>query len=132
MLEITSTSFSYLVGTLFLGVLSPIETYTSIHVGTDLVDTEQPMISFGAQHHVDNVSLFVEHQSSPMTLKDRGLNHIGVKYNFDNNFYIGSSKKINACDSCSKEPLIIGGYEKENLFIEYSNDRIYSGLKFSF
>ena len=132
MLEITSTSFSYLVGTLFLGVLSPIETYTSIHVGTDLVDTEQPMISFGAQHHIDNVSLFVEHQSSPMTLEDKGLNHIGVKYNFDNNFYIGSSKKIDACDSCSKEPLIIGGYEKENFFIEYSDDRIYSGLKFLF
>ena len=132
MLEITSTSFSYLVGTLFLGVLTPIETYTSIHVGTDLVDTEQPMISFGAQHHIDNVSLFVEHQSSPWTLKDNGLNHIGVKYNFDNNFYIGSSKKINACDSCSKKPLIIGGYEKQNFFIEYSNNRIYSGLKFSF
>ena len=132
MLEITSTSFSYLVGTLFLGVLSPIETYTSIHVGTDLVDTEQPMISFGAQHHIDNVSLFVEHQSSPMTLEDKGLNHIGFKYNFDNNFYIGSSKKIDACDSCSKELLIIGGYQKENLFIEYSNNRIYSGLKFSF
>ena len=127
MLEITSTSFSYLVGTLFLGVISPIETYTSIHVGTDLVDTEQPMISFGAQHHIDNVSLFVEHQSSPMTLKDKGLNHIGVKYNFDNNFYIGSSKKIN-----DEEFLVIGGYQKENLFIEYSNDRIYSGLKFSF
>ena len=60
MLEITITSFSYLIGTLFLGVLTPIETYTSIHVGTDLVDTEQPMISFGAQHHVDNVTLFVE------------------------------------------------------------------------
>ena len=127
MLEITSTSFSYLVGTLFLGVLSPIETYTSIHVGTDLVDTEQPMISFGAQHHIDNVRLFVEHQSSPMTLEDKGLNHIGFKYTFDNNFYIGSSKKIDA-----EEILVIGGYEKENLFIEYSNDRIYSGLKFSF
>ena len=131
-MEITITSFSYLVGTLFLGVLTPIETYTSIHVGTDLVDTEQPMISFGAQHHIDKVSLFVEHQSSPMTLEDKGLNHIGFKYNFDNNFYIGSSKKIDACDSCSKEPLIIGGYEKENFFIEYSDDRIYSGLKFAF
>tara|TARA_B100000214_G_C23387292_1_gene365518 strand:- start:52 stop:447 length:396 start_codon:yes stop_codon:yes gene_type:complete len=131
-MEITSTSFLYFVSTLSLGVLSPIETYTSIHVGTNHFDTEQPMISFGAQHHIDKVSLFVEHQSSPMTLEDKGLNHIGFKYNFDNNFYIGSSKKIDACDSCSKEPLIIGGYEKENFFIEYSDDRIYSGLKFSF
>jgi len=131
-MEITSTSFLYFVSTLSLGVLSPIETYTSIHMGTDHFDTEQPMISFGAQHHIDKVSLFVEHQSSPMTLEDKGLNHIGFKYNFDNNFYIGSSKKIDACDSCSKEPLIIGGYQKENFFIEYSDDRIYSGLKFSF
>ena len=126
-MEITISSFLYFVSTIFLGGLSPIETYTSIHVGTDLVDTEQPMISFGAQHHIDNVSLFVEHQSSPMTLEDKGLNHIGVKYNFDNNFYIGSSKKID-----DKEFLVIGGYEKENFFIEYSDDRIYSGLKFSF
>ena len=131
-MEITSTSFLYFVSTLSLGVLSPIETYTSIHMGTDHFDTEQPMISFGAQHHIDKVSLFVEHQSSPMTLEDKGLDHIGFKYNFDNNFYIGSSKKIDACDSCSKEPLIIGGYQKENFFIEYSDDRIYSGLKFSF
>ena len=126
-MEITVSSFLYFVSTIFLGGLSPIETYTSIHVGTDLVDTEQPMISFGAQHHIDNVRLFVEHQSSPMTLEDKGLNHIGVKYNFDNNFYIGSSKKID-----DKEFLVIGGYEKENFFIEYSDDRIYSGLKFSF
>ena len=131
-MEITSASFLYFVSTLSLGVLSPIETYTSIHVGTNHFDTEQPMISFGIQHHINKVSLFVEHQSSPMTLEDKGLNHIGVKYNFDNNFYIGSSKKIDACDSCSKEPLIIGGYQKENFFIEYSDDRIYSGLKFSF
>ena len=131
-MEITSASFLYFVSTLSLGVMSPIETYTSIHMGTDHFDTEQPMISFGIQHHINKVSLFVEHQSSPMTLEDKGLNHIGVKYNFDNNFYIGSSKKIDACDSCSKEPLIIGGYQKENFFIEYSDDRIYSGLKFSF
>ena len=126
-MEISVSSFLYFVSTLSLGLLSPIETYTSIHVGTDHYDTEQPMISFGAQHHIDNVSLFVEHQSSPMTLEDKGLNHIGVKYNFDNNFYIGSSKKID-----DKEFLVIGGYEKENFFIEYSDDRIYSGLKFSF
>lgn len=126
-MEITSTSFLYLVSNFFLGMLSPIETYTSIHMGTDLVDTEQPMISFGMQHHIDNVSLFVEHQSSPWTLKDNGLDHIGVKYNFDNNFYIGSSKKINA-----EGFLVLGGYEKQNFFIEYSDDRIYSGLKFSF
>ena len=131
-MEITISSFLYFVSTIFLGGLSPIETYTSIHVGTDLVDTEQPMISFGAQHHIDNVSLFVEHQSSPMTLKDKGLNHIGVKYNFDNNFYIGSSKKITPKSNAVNEVLFIGGYQKENLFIEYSNDRIYSGLKFSF
>ena len=126
-MEISVSSFLYFVSTLSLGLLSPIETYTSIHVGTDHYDTEQPMISFGAQHHIDNVSLFVEHQSSPMTLEDKGLNHIGFKYNFDNNFYIGSSKKIDA-----EEILVIGGYEKENLFIEYSDNRIYSGLKFSF
>ena len=126
-MEITISSFLYFASTLFLGLLSPIETYTGIHVGTDLVDTEQPMISFGAQHHIDKVSLFVEHQSSPMTLEDKGLDHIGFKYNFDNNFYIGSSKKID-----DKEFLVIGGYEKENFFIEYSDDRIYSGLKFLF
>ena len=126
-MEITSTSFLYLVSNFLLGVHSPIETYTSIHMGTDLVDTEQPMISFGMQHHIDNLSLFVEHQSSPWTLKDNGLNHIGVKYNFDNNFYIGSSKKIDA-----EGFLVLGGYEKQNFFIEYSNNRIYSGLKFSF
>ena len=126
-MEITSTSFLYLVSNFFLGVLSPIETYTSIHMGTDLVDTEQPMISFGMQHHIDNVSLFLEHQSSPWTLKDNGLNHIGVKYNFYNNFYVGSSKKIDA-----EGFLVLGGYEKQNFFIEYSDDRIYSGLKFSF
>ena len=126
-MEITISSFLYFVSTIFLGGLSPIETYTSIHVGTDLVDTEQPMISFGAQHHIDNVSLFVEHQSSPMTLEDKGLDHIGFKYNFDNNFYIGSSKKIDA-----EGFLVLGGYEKQNFFIEYSDDRIYSGLKFSF
>ena len=126
-MEISVSSFLYFVSTLSLGLLSPIETYTSIHVGTDHYDTEQPMISFGAQHHIDNVSLFVEHQSSPMTLEDKGLNHIGFKYTFDNNFYIGSSKKIDA-----EEILVIGGYEKENLFIEYSDNRIYSGLKFAF
>ena len=126
-MEITSTSFLYLVGNFLLGVHSPIETYTSIHMGTDLVDTEQPMISFGMQHHIDNFSLFLEHQSSPWTLKDNGLNHIGVKYNFDNNFYVGSSKKIDA-----EGFLVLGGYEKQNFFIEYSDDRIYSGLKFLF
>ena len=131
-MEISFSSFLYFISTLSLGIISPIETYTSINVGTDYFDTEQPMISFGIQHHIDTFSLFVEHQSSPMTLEDKGLNHIGFKYNFDNNFYIGSSKKIDACDSCSKEPLIIGGYQKENFFIEYSDDRIYSGLKFSF
>ena len=126
-MEITISSFLYFASTLSLGLLSPIETYTSIHVGTDLADTEQPMISFGAQHHIDKVSLFVEHQSSPMTLKDKGLNHIGIKYNFDNNFYIGSSKKIDA-----EGFLVLGGDEKQNFFIEYSDDRIYSGLKFAF
>ena len=126
-MEITVSSFLYLVSNFLLGVHSPIETYTSIHMGTDLVDTEQPMISFGMQHHIDNFSLFLEHQSSPWTLKDNGLNHIGVKYNFDNNFYIGSSKKIDV-----EEFLVLGGYEKENFFIEYSDDRIYSGLKFAF
>ena len=126
-MEITSTSFLYLVSNFLLGVHSPIETYTSIHMGTDLVDTEQPMISFGMQHHIDNVSFFLEHQSSPWTLKDNGLNHIGVKYNFDNNFYVGSSKKID-----TEGFLVLGGYEKQNFFIEYSDDRIYSGLKFSF
>ena len=126
-MEITVSSFLYFASILSLGLISPIETYTSIHVGTDHFDTEQPMISFGIQHHIDNVSLFVEHQSSPMTLKDKGLNHIGVKYNFDNNFYIGSSKKIDA-----EGFLVLGGYEKQNFFIEYSYDRIYSGLKFSF
>ena len=126
-MEITVSSFLYFASILSLGLISPIETYTSIHVGTDHFDTEQPMISFGAQHHIDNVSLFVEHQSSPMTLKDKGLNHIGVKYNFDNNFYIGSSKKID-----DEGFLVLGGYEKQNFFIEYSDDRIYSGLKFSF
>ena len=131
-MEITISSFLYFASTLSLGLLSPIETYTSIHVGTDHFDTEQPMISFGVQHHIDKVSLFVEHQSSPMTLEDKGLNHIGVKYNFDNNFYIGSSKKITPKSNSVDEVLFIGGYQKENLFIEYSNDRIYSGLKFSF
>ena len=126
-MEITVSSFLYFASILSLGLISPIETYTSIHVGTDHFDTEQPMISFGAQHHIDNVSLFVEHQSSPMTLKDKGLNHIGFKYTFDNNFYIGSSKKIDA-----EEFLVLGGYEKQNFFIEYSDDRIYSGLKFTF
>ena len=126
-MEITSTSFLYLVSNFLLGVHSPIETYTSIHMGTDLVDTEQPMISFGMQHHIDNFSFFLEHQSSPWTLKDNGLNHIGVKYNFDNNFYVGSSKKID-----TEGFLVLGGYEKQNFFIEYSDDRIYSGLKFSF
>ena len=131
-MEITSTSFLYFASILSLGLVSPIETYTSIHVGTDHFDTEQPMISFGVQHHIDKVSLFVEHQSSPWTLKDDGLNHIGIKYNFDNNFYIGSSKKITPKSNAIDEVLFIGGYQKENLFIEYSNDRIYSGLKFSF
>tara|TARA_Y100000114_G_scaffold11271_1_gene8988 strand:- start:72 stop:452 length:381 start_codon:yes stop_codon:yes gene_type:complete len=126
-MEITVSSFLYLVSNFLLGVHSPIETYTSVHMGTDLVDTEQPMISFGMQHHIDNFSLFLEHQSSPWTLKDNGLNHIGVKYNFDNNFYVGSSKKIDA-----EGFLVLGGYEKQNFFIEYSDDRIYSGLKFSF
>ena len=131
-MEITISSFLYFASTLFLGVLSPIETYTSIHVGTDLVDTEQPMISFGAQHHIDKVSLFVEHQSSPMTLEDKGLDHIGFKYNFDNNFYIGSSKKIDVCDICSKGLVSIIGYKKRNLFIEYLDKRIYTGLKFTY
>ena len=126
-MEITISSFLYFASILSLGLVSPIETYTSIHVGTDHFDTEQPMISFGVQHHIDKVSLFVEHQSSPWTLKDNGLDHIGVKYNFDNNFYIGSSKKIDA-----EGFLVLGGYEKQNFFIEYSDDRIYSGLKFSF
>ncbi len=126
-MEITISSFLYFASILSLGLVSPIETYTSIHVGTDHFDTEQPMISFGVQHHIDKVSLFVEHQSSPWTLKDDGLNHIGIKYNFDNNFYIGSSKKIDA-----EGFLVLGGYQKQNLFIEYSDDRIYSGLKFSF
>mgnify|MGYP003323769508 CR=1 FL=1 len=126
-MEITISSFLYFASILSLGLVSPIETYTSIHVGTDHFDTEQPMISFGVQHHIDKVSLFVEHQSSPWTLKDNGLDHIGVKYNFDNNFYIGSSKKIDA-----EGFLVLGGYEKQNFFIEYSDDRIYSGLKFTF
>ena len=126
-MEITISSFLYFASILSLGLVSPIETYTSIHVGTDHFDTEQPMISFCVQHHIDKVSLFVEHQSSPWTLKDDGLNHIGIKYNFDNNFYIGSSKKIDA-----EGFLVLGGYQKQNLFIEYSDDRIYSGLKFSF
>ena len=126
-MEITVSSFLYFASILSLGLISPIETYTSIHVGTDHFDTEQPMISFGIQHHIDNVSLFLEHQSSPWTLKDNGLNHIGVKYNFDNNFYIGSSKKID-----DEGFLVLGGYEKQNFFIEYSYDRIYSGLKFTF
>ena len=126
-MEITISSFLYFASILSLGLVSPIETYTSIHVGTDHFDTEQPMISFGVQHHIDKVSLFVEHQSSPWTLKDNGLNHIGVKYNFDNNFYVGSSKKIDA-----EGFLVLGGYQKQNFFIEYSDDRIYSGLKFSF
>tara|TARA_A100001391_G_C5031000_1_gene268374 strand:- start:833 stop:1228 length:396 start_codon:yes stop_codon:yes gene_type:complete len=131
-MEVTTASFLYVVSTAFLGMLSPIETYFSVHVGTDCIDTEQPMISFGVQHEVKNINLFIEHQSSPMTLKDAGLDHFGFKYNFDNNFYIGASKKINSCNSCSTEVSLVGGYEKEKLFVEYSHNRIYSGLKFSF
>ena len=131
-MEISFSSFLYFISTLSLGIISPIETYTSINLGTDHFDTEQPMISFGIQHHIDTFSLFVEHQSSPMTLEDKGLNHIGFKYNFDNNFYIGSSKKITPKSNAVDKVLFIGGYQKENLFIEYSNNRIYSGLKFSF
>ena len=131
-MEISFSSFLYFISTLSLGIISPIETYTSINVGTDHFDTQQPMISFGIQHHIDTFSLFVEHQSSPMTLEDKGLNHIGFKYNFDNNFYIGSSKKITPKSNAVDKVLFIGGYQKENLFIEYSNNRIYSGLKFSF
>ena len=126
-MEISFTSLSYFLSTIFLGLVTPIETYTSFHIGTDSIDTKQPMVSFGAQHNINNISFFIEHQSSPMTLEDKGLNHIGVKYNFGNNFYIGSSKKIDA-----EGFLVLGGYEKENFFIEYSDDRIYSGLKFLF
>ena len=131
-MEITSASFLYFVSTIIVGFLSPIETYTSVHAGTDLLDTKQPMISAGVQQNIyDNIDVFFEHQSSPMTLEDGGLDHIGLKYKFDNNFYAGSSIQINPCDNCSQS-LIIAGYEKQKLFIEYTNKRIYSGLKFLF
>jgi|TARA_Y100000052_G_C2868523_1_gene38681 hypothetical protein len=130
--EISFTSLSYFLSTIFLGLVSPIETYTSFQIGTDSIDTKQPMVSFGAQHNINNISFFIEHQSSPMTLDDQGLNHIGLKYIFDNNFYIGSSKKIDVCDICSKGLATIIGYKKRNLFIEYLDKRIYTGLKFTY
>ena len=123
----TINSWIYFLSTLSLGIFTPVDTYTSIHIGTDSFDSEQPMVSLGIEYDVNKFQLFFEHQSSPWTLKDNGLNHIGVKYNFDNNFYIGSSKKID-----DEGFLVLGGYEKQNFFIEYSYDRIYSGLKFTF
>ncbi len=131
-MAITSTSFIYAVSTIFLGSLSPLETYTSIHGGTDLYDTKQPMISLGVQHDIYNkITLFFEHQSSPVTLEDRGLDHVGFKYKFNKNFYAGSSIQVNSCKDCSKQ-LVVTGYEMKNLFVEYCNQRVYTGLKFTF
>ena len=131
-MEVSSISFLYFISTITLGLLSPIETYTSFYLGRDSENTKHPMVSFGANHYLNDFHLFVEHQSSPMTLEDEGLNHLGLKYKFNNNFYIGSSKKINYCNSCTDNISVIGGYEKENLFFEYSYNRVYSGIKFLF
>ena len=90
----TINSWIYLLSTLGLGIFTPVDTYTSIHIGTDSFDSEQPMASLGIEYDVNKVRLFFEHQSSPVTADDYGLNHIGAKYLFDSGLYAGVSKKI--------------------------------------
>ena len=123
----TINSWIYFLSTLSLGIFTPIDTYTSIHIGTDSFDSEQPMVSLGIEYDVNKFQLFFEHQSSPVTADDYGLNHIGAKYLFDSGLYAGVSKKI---DKVGYTPII--GYQKGLFITEYSSDRIYSGLKFSF
>ena len=123
----TINSWIYFLSTLSLGIFTPIDTYTSIHIGTDSFDSEQPMVSLGIEYDVNKFQLFFEHQSSPVTADYYGLNHIGAKYLFDSGLYAGVSKKI---DKVGYTPII--GYQKGLFITEYSSDRIYSGLKFSF
>ena len=123
----TINSWIYFLSTLSLGIFTPVDTYTSIHIGTDSFDSEQPMVSLGIEYDVNKFQLFFEHQSSPVTDKDYGLNHIGAKYLFNSGLYAGVSKKI---DKVGYTPII--GYQKGLLITDYSSDRIYSGLKFSF
>ena len=123
----TINSWIYFLSTLSLGIFTPVDTYTSIHIGTDSFDSEQPMVSLGIEYDVNKFQLFFEHQSSPVTDKDYGLNHIGAKYLFNSGLYAGASKKI---DKVGFTPII--GYQKGLFITEYSSDRIYSGLKFSF
>ena len=126
-MELTFSSWIYFLSTVGVGIFTPIDTYTSVHGGTDSFDSEQPMISLGVQHDINNFRLFFEHQSSPVTDEDHGLNHMGIKYLFDSGLYAGASKKIGKVEYT---PII--GYERGIFMTEYSSDRIYSGLKFSF
>ena len=125
-MELTFNSWIYLLTTLGIGGFTPIKTYTSIHVGTDSFDSKQPMVSLGIQHDINKFRFFFEHQSSPVTDEDYGLNHAGIKYLFDSGLYAGASKKISKIGYTS-----VIGYEKGILMMEYSSDRIYSGVKFT-
>lgn len=70
-----------MIAIILTGRLTPLDCYIGLATATGNVELQHPSGSLGCEYDIDNVRLFVEHQSSPASGNDHpGMNHAGVKY----------------------------------------------------
>ena len=144
------------LATIGVGVATPPEVRTYIGVYTTPIESgevhlEEPSGTFGIEYDAtDNIRLFAEHHSSPMSCQDDpGLNMAGVKFFIPLSsvakLYTGLAVHDESFDSNNelKNPIIISGIEVGTegvkLYAEYMTDtynfdggRIQTGVKFFF
>ncbi len=144
------------LATISVGVTTPpeVRTYVGVYatpVESSEVYLEAPSGTFGIEYDVtDNIRLFAEHHSSPMSCQDYpGLNMTGVKFfvplSSDATIYTGAAVHDESFDSNKelRNPIIISGIEVGaegvKLYAEYMTDtynfdggRVQTGVKFFF
>lgn len=144
------------LATIGVGVATPdeVRTYVGIYVTpieSGEVYLEEPSGTFGIEYDAtDNIRLFAEHHSSPMSCQDDpGLNMAGVKFfvplSSETTVYTGVAVHDESFDSNNelRNPIIISGIEVGTegvkLYAEYMTDtynfdggRIQTGVKFFF
>ena len=144
------------LATIGVGVATPdeVRTYVGIYVTpieSGEVYLEEPSGTFGIEYDAtDNIRLFAEHHSSPMSCQDDpGLNMAGVKFfvplSSETTVYTGVAVHDESFDSNNelRNPIIISGIEVGTegvkLYAKYMTDtynfdggRIQTGVKFFF
>lgn len=144
------------LATIGVGVATPdeVRTYVGVYatpIESSEVHLEQPSGTFGIEYDAtDNIRLFAEHHSSPMSCQDDpGLNMAGVKFfvplSSETTVYTGVAVHDESFDSNNelRNPIIISGIEAGpegvKLYAEYMTDtynfdsgRVQTGVKFFF